>query len=117
MTTTFPEPTEAAFLDLARTDPARLLAWIASGTLRDTALTFAAEHAGEIADADAVIPALLPLLAHEKSYVREGAVYGLWRHIADRRAFDALDRLAVSDPSPALRGLAYECVHEHEKSR
>lgn len=98
---------------LAQNDPVELARIIASGALRDTSLTFAAERLGCAGDRALVLRTLLPLLDHEKAYVREGALYGLAPHSgADIR--DCYERLASEDPSRAIRDLAAGYIEDLE---
>ena len=112
MTGGFTEHCEAEFEFLARKNPARLLALV-SGELRNRPelLTFAAEWAGRIDSTSAVVRALLPLLRHEDPAVREGAIYGLQRHL-DRsiEARTTLRALAEGDPSPGVRESARDAL-------
>lgn len=99
------EPCENEFTRLASDDPHGLAAWIAEGSLEPTMLTFAAEHMGRASDRALVLRSLLPLLDHEKPYVREGALIGLGPHLgADLR--DRYERLAAEDPCDVLRSMA-----------
>lgn len=95
---------------LSATDPAALVA--AFPEMKPTLLTFAAEYLGR-APADVAVPALLPLLDHEKPYVREGAIYGLQPHAAcDPRIVEAFRVLAALDPSPGVRTVAAGALEE-----
>jgi hypothetical protein len=98
-------PCEDAFRWLAEHDGPALLAWISDGSLAPPQLTFAAEHAGCVPGADAV---LLPLLDHPKAYVREGAVYGLARVM--ERILERLDAISRDDPLEDIRTVASEAV-------
>ena len=94
---------------LSREDPTALLDLIESGTLEPTLLTFAAEYAGISSDSTHVTRVLLPLLDHEKPYVREGALYGLARHrTAD--ALNGLARIASTDAVSEVREIAAEAL-------
>lgn len=73
---TYPSPSQAAFEDLARSDPERLVMWTQSGQLAATDLTFAVEVTGSISTTGAQ-ESLLALLKNTDPVVREGAVYGL----------------------------------------
>jgi hypothetical protein len=101
------EPCIDVFEDLAEEDGSRLLDWIRSGTLRPAMLSHAAEIAGDVPGADAV---LLPLLEHDLAYVREGAVLGLARAAA--RILEAIDGVAELDEDPDLRRTATDVVDE-----
>lgn len=106
-----PEPSEELFHDLARNDPAELVALLSSGTLPPHLLTFAAEIAGDCPPRfyPAVRSVLLGLLGHPSSTVREGVVYGLSKLM---HALPALrDVLMVhteeaGEPSPGVRAAA-----------
>jgi len=103
------EPCEAAFEFLAENYSPELLKLIASGRLRATDLTFAAEIEGRLSDSTAVRRTLLPLLLHDDAVVREGAIYGLAPH-ADETVRLALARLSASDPTAAARQAATETL-------
>jgi len=103
------EPCEAAFEFLAQNYPHELLKLIASDRLRPTDLTFAAEIAGQLLDSTEVRGILFPLLAHADAVVREGAIYGLSRHV-DQTVRTELSRLVTSDPSPAVRQAAADTL-------
>lgn len=106
-----PTPTSEADCErLATTDPAALAA--AFPSMDPTLLTFAAEYLGR-APADVAVPALLPLLGHEKPYVREGAIYGLEPHATgDPGIVEAFRVLAALDPSPGVRTVAAGALEE-----
>ncbi len=74
-------------------------------------LTYAAEYLGAEPAAQAV-PVLIDLLTHEAPLVREGAVYGLAKHLANRDARDALEFIATFDLSPGVREAADEALEE-----
>jgi HEAT repeats len=107
-----PEPCEALFERLAAEDPNRFVALIQQGTLEPHHLTFAAEAAGRIADRVAAVDALLPLLGNASALVREGAVYGLARHIDRGDVRQRLAELATRDPSPGVRDAAREALED-----
>ena len=94
-------PCEAAFDDLAVNDPNELLRLIQSGALRAADLTFAAEAAGTIEDPEGVRAVLRALLAHPSAVVREGAIYGLARHLNGEMR-TALLQLTASESSPGV---------------
>lgn len=102
---------EATLEQLAASAPHELLRLIASATLDPADLTFAAEAAGRIGagDAEAVRAALLPLLGHASSVVREGAIYGLVLHM-DPTVRLRLVEVAARDASPAVRSVAAETL-------
>ncbi|MGN6109036.1 MAG: HEAT repeat domain-containing protein [Kofleriaceae bacterium] len=103
-----------SFNDLARTDPKRLLKLISGNRLAFHDLTFAAEAAGKIAQADdEVVHVLLPLLEHRSPLVREGAIYGLSPFATSRQwVMMRLECIAAKDPSPGVREAAREALYE-----
>ena len=101
---------EALFEYLAAEHPDQLLALL-SMRIAATDLTFAAEIAGGIDDSAKVRPALLVLFRHHDAVVREGAIYGISRHIDDTVKFE-LQRLVRSDPSAAVRSAASDLLIE-----
>jgi HEAT repeat protein len=103
------EPCEAAFEFLAQNYPHELLKLIASDRLRPTDLTFAAEIAGQLLDSSEARGILRPLLDHGDAVVREGAIYGLARHV-DQAVRTELSRLVTSDLSPAVRQAAADTL-------
>lgn len=101
--------TESDFRILAVQSPIRLLWLIRHGNLRPSQLTFAAEIAGSVGDSAIVVPALLELLNHPSPLVREGAVYGLSKHLTE--AVNArLRTVSELDPSPAVRSAARDAI-------
>jgi len=105
------EPCEAAFEYLAEHSPPHLLQLIERGKLDAADLTFAAEIAGRVADSVAVRHTLLALLSHPEAVVREGAIYGLARHL-DSAVRQQLSELAAKDPSAAVRTAAADALDE-----
>ncbi len=72
-------------------------------------LTFALEMIGARHDSARVRATLLPYLSHPDPIVREGAIYGIARHLDDdTRA--ALGRMAESDDSGEIRTTAREAL-------
>ena len=112
----WPEPCERAFEYLLRHHPAALLTWVQSGRLDAADLTFAAEIAGRATDSPSVRRVLAPLLAHREAVVREGAIYGLGRHIdglavhLDVEIQGRLRELVATDPSAAVREAAQDAI-------
>ncbi len=102
---------ESAFAEWAANAPLRLLAMIQSGGLRPADLTFAAEAAGEINDSIEVRRVLCALLTHGAPLVREGAIYGLVKHL-DGETRSILEEVAGTDPSPGVREAAAESLEE-----
>jgi len=105
----WPTANAEVFRDLAETQPMFLLAWIVSGDLAPADLTFAAEVAGSISNSALVRHALVPLLEHESSLVREGAVYGLAEHL-DKRVRSALSSRLAKEKSPGVRAAIEEAL-------
>lgn len=101
-----------SFGKLADTDPRQLLELLGNGVLASTDLTFAAETAGRVQDADAAVNALLPLLAHPSPLVREGAVYGLSHHLSRQWVRMRVEYLAAHDLSPGVRAAAVEALDD-----
>lgn len=77
--------------------------------LPPSALTVIAESLGD-QPANEVVPVLVDLLTHTAPLVREGAVYGLAKHLANRDARDALEFIATFDTSPGVREAAEEAL-------
>ncbi|EYF00653.1 HEAT repeat domain-containing protein [Chondromyces apiculatus] len=105
------EPCEAMFEFLAVQHPASLLRLIEQGKLDAADLTFAAELAGRLKHSEAVRRTLLPLLAHPRAVVREGAIYGLSNHL-DEASRERLAELVEKDQSPAVRAAAADALDE-----
>ncbi|HSN97755.1 MAG TPA: HEAT repeat domain-containing protein [Candidatus Nanopelagicales bacterium] len=105
------EPCEGAFEYLAAHHPRHLLRLIQGGKLEHADLTFAAEIAGRLRDEGAVQRALLPLLSHPEAVVREGAIYGLSRHL-NASVRERFAELAAKDPSAAVRSAAADALDD-----
>ena len=109
---------ESTFERLVADDPARLISWIADGSLPPHFLTYAAEYAGSIPDSEVVRGALVPLLDHPQPIVREGAIIGLSRYLDDDRThidpptIVRLRVMAANDPSPGVRRSAAGALEE-----
>lgn len=104
-------PCEAAFEFLARRHPIDLARLIEKGRLASPDLTFAAEALGRIDASWIVRQTLLPLLEHAEAIVREGAVYGLQKHLSDElRA--RLVRVARTDASAGVRAAAEDALSD-----
>lgn len=102
-------PSIAEFERLASEDPARLVAWLPALSAPD--LTHALEALGT-ADAELALPALTEMVReHPKSYVREGALYGLER-LSSQEALAEIARSSTHDPSPGIREVAAEILEE-----
>lgn len=106
----WPRPCEELFRVLAARAPASLVALLQSQALAPSALTFAAEVAGDLAD-DRVLAALVKLLDHASPVVREGAIYGLAKQPIDAYR-KRLGVMALHDPSPGVRDAAREVIED-----
>ena len=102
--------------DLRKMSAVQLSCLILQQKLDDTCLTFAAEILGQIDTEHAFFPALISLLQHQKAYVREGAVYGLWNYCRDETSGtawycrDCLREVSIADLSPEVRSAAREAL-------
>ncbi len=121
------KPCEEMFEYLAEHKPGRL-AELVSGSLltsgdlqlgsvavgrklTNAELSFAAEAAGRIEDPDLAVTALLALLSHPAAPVREGAIYGIQRHLeSSEEGRSTLRVLAASDASPAVKRAAADAL-------
>lgn len=103
-----------SFKTLAIDDPMTLIALVAKEHLAEHDLTFAAEALGSLADVSTAMKLLTGLARHSSAVVREGAVYGLSRHLSNSTAVSAariaLVRLSKDDPSPGVREAATEAL-------
>lgn len=100
---------EDRFEYLAEHDPQALLDLIAGGTLPPTLVTFALEYAGRVGPA--ALPVIQPFLQHPKSYVREGAIYGVAQLLDhDPQLRELLRQMATSDVSPGVRQSAADAL-------
>jgi hypothetical protein len=98
---TFPNPCRAEFERLSQEDPAQLLAWVRSGELQPSDLTFAAEYLGRNVDATSV---LIDITKHESPIVREGALHGLYQIMS---TIDCkILYVSEADESPGVRYVA-----------
>jgi hypothetical protein len=102
---------EEEFLWMASQNPAQLIELVQAANMRPPRLTFAAEAMGFLEDSTIVKRILLPLLSHPSALVREGAVYGISRHI-DANVSEVLRNLSKSDPSPGVREAATEALDQ-----
>jgi HEAT repeat protein len=97
------------FRSYAATTPMKLLELLPS--LGDVDLSFAAEALGTASDSGLAVPALLALLDHRSAPVREGAIYGLEKHLERSGSARAtLKRIATTDPSPGVRAAAQDAL-------
>jgi hypothetical protein len=94
-------------------DPQQPLpALILEATLKDpTLLTFEAERSGEVS-MDYMMKICAPAICHEKDYVREGAIYGLEKHIDDIDVCAMIAHVAETDESETIREVAMEALDE-----
>lgn len=100
----YPKPSARVFDEMSRNNPELLDAWICSGELVPTELTFAAEALGGASDGVPFVDTLIMLLLHESPLVREGAVYGLARQCSALPFVRSwLEILSMVDPSPGVR--------------
>lgn len=110
------KPCEDLFTHMAYTKPGFLLDLIRVGELREAMLSFAAESAGLITTSREVVAVLTPLLQQtESSLVREGAVYGLKRHLKEQGVRELLqERLAVEE-SRGVRAALEEALEGEDE--
>lgn len=95
---------EESLRKLAKSKPRELIRLLEHGGLEPPDLTFAAEAAGAITDSAIAVSALLKLVQSDSPLVREGAVYGLAKHVpTSAEAMAELIRLAAEDPSSGVR--------------
>ncbi len=107
-----PKPCLDTFERLARESPLDLLAMMQGSVLTSPQLSFAAEAAGLITDSSLVMRFLMSLAeSHPSAPVREGAVYGLERHLDHSdEARSMLRAVAEADVSPAVRSAARDAL-------
>jgi hypothetical protein len=79
--------------------------------LEPSDLTFAAEALGRSDMGWLVRHALKPLLRHASAIVREGAIYGLQKHL-NAEVRSALEAVVNSDASRAVRTAAEDALDE-----
>ena len=102
--------------DLRKMSAEALAQAMRTNELDDTCLTFAAEILGQLDTEHAYFPALVELLQHEKAYVREGAVYGLWNYCRDETSGtawycrDCLREVSIADLSHEVRAAARDAL-------
>src|SRR5690606_30816822 len=90
-------------------DPRQLAVLIKSDALHSSELTFAAEIMGRCGDSNLVRQTVGPLLRHAAAVVREGAIYGLVRHLDDDLLAE-LSNLKSNDPSAGVRTAAGDAL-------
>ena len=96
---------------LSQYHPGILVALIKNNELEDTLLTFAAESLGLSKNTELVETTLLPLLNHQFAPVREGAIYGLQRHIYDSsKILEAIQYVTLKDTSKGVRTAAQDAI-------
>lgn len=103
---------EATARDMARKDPDRLLEILRKRNVTPAELFFCADFAGQIQGRDAeVLDVLLDLVyRHADGSVREGAVYGLGRHVHYPVVRDALMWVSKNDKSEVVRSSAADAL-------
>lgn len=107
----WPRPCEALFEYLATNHPRDLVSLVQCKNIEPTDLTFALEWVGEIEDSSLVRSTLISYLEDESAIVREGAIYGLQKHLDDSvEAF--LQAIAQNDPSEGVRLAAQDALDE-----
>ncbi len=102
---------EGFFQDLGRISPKELATMIAKGSLSTANLSFAAESMGLATDHGFVIGTLVPLLVHDSAVVREGAIYGLAKHLTGDLE-QRLRNMAQADASWGVRQAAQEALQQ-----
>lgn len=105
------EPCEGVFEYLADKYPGALATLIKDGSLSPADLTYAAEYMGHSPNSAEVRKILLPLLEHPSAVVREGAIYGIRRHL-DAGARERLSAMADHDPNSAVMEAATEALED-----
>jgi HEAT repeat protein len=100
-----------SFEQLAVEQPQDLLALVLKGRLAEHDLTFAAEALGRVDEALS-LPVLFALARDSSRLVREGAVYGLSRHVRNADVRAVLMRMSKEDPSPGVRTTAAEALDD-----
>lgn len=103
------KPCENTFERWAKEEPVRLLAYLTRGTGGDARLSTAAECAKHAATAT-FASTLVDLLKHESTYVREGALLGLYGQI--RLLLDTVGNVSRQDKSDCIRATARDVLDE-----
>lgn len=104
-------PCEGAFELLAARFPRDLAKLIEQNRLEVSDLTFAAEALGRSNMGWLVRYTLKPLVRHASAVVREGAIYGLQKHV-DGEVRAVLEGVVKSDPSRAVRTAAEDALSD-----
>lgn len=107
------QPCEEMFEYLAENYPTQLAILLRSKVLSPADLTFAAEIAGRANNYESVRSALLMLLEHEHPVVREGAIYGVARHMDDETRRHLL-RISQGDGNSVIRQAALDTLEACE---
>jgi len=102
-------PCEDAFEWLGENHPSELMVLIRDGGLHPADLSFAAETAGRWLQSGDARVALVPLLDHHDPGVREGALYGLARHMTPSVAAH-VGEISKRDASEAVRAVAEDTL-------
>jgi hypothetical protein len=103
------QPCEEMFEYLAEVYPTQLIALLGCNRLVAANLTFAAEITGRIENSVLVRSALLPLLEHDHPVVREGALYGLAKHL-DEEIRRRILLVGTNDPNIEVRQAANDVL-------
>lgn len=102
--------TENDFEKLAEENPEALFELMSQ--LEPTELTFAAEILGKHSDHFKHLFYLCDLLNHEKVYVREGAIYGLYPHRKSMFVKAAFETKMKSSECPELKEIIADYLRE-----
>jgi len=77
------------------------------------ALSFEAEESALVSK-EYMLRVCCPALQHEKSYVREGALYGMAHFMDDIEVRAMVVGVAESDPDDVVRDIAIKLLQQHE---
>jgi|APSaa5957512622_1039677.scaffolds.fasta_scaffold23487_3 hypothetical protein len=77
------------------------------------ALSFEAEESAKVSK-EYMLKICCPALHHEKSYVREGALYGMAKFMNDIDIRAMMTTIAESDPDGMVRSIASELLDTHK---
>ena len=92
---------------LVQSNPGELAAIIVSGNLDPVDLSYVSEIFGDrCVDTELVLHTLSEVLHHERSYVREGALYGLASHLGSPKVQLLVERVLDEDSSMSVREIA-----------
>lgn len=107
------KPTIETLEWLSKFAPQTLLEWIQDGTLSNADMTFAVEYTGNCLQHEGMLDAVVALLDHESSLVRESALIALARlEQWPRAVVDKILIVACSDTSNAVRATADDIIGE-----